>query len=82
MWRIIDKVTPPAGSRRPLANSPFKPAESEPRKEFVVEDLVSHDRYGVGRIVGLEGSSAVTVDFRSSEGMIRVKAPYLKLHKL
>jgi hypothetical protein len=82
MWRIIESVTPPAGSRRPLANSPFKPAQAEPLKEFAVDDLVSHDRYGVGRVVGLEGEHAVAVDFRSSDGVIRVKAPYLKLHKL
>jgi hypothetical protein len=80
--RMIGSVTPPAGSRRPLANSPFKPAAAAPRKEFAVDDLVSHDRYGLGRIVGLEGDSAVTVDFRTSAGVMRVKAPYLKLHKL
>lgn len=47
-----------------------------------MDDLVSHDRYGVGKIVGLEGESAVAVDFRTAAGVIRVKAPYLKLHKL
>jgi hypothetical protein len=30
---------------------------------FAVDDLVNHDTYGLGRVVGVEPEIAVTVDF-------------------
>jgi hypothetical protein len=46
---------------------------------FEVDDRVTHDRYGVGR-VSLVSASEVTVDFGSSK--VRVRAPYSKLFKI
>jgi len=70
----------PAGSRRHLANSPFRTPAAVPLEDFAPNDLVSHDRYGVGRIATIEGETAVTVDFNGNR--VRVKAPYTKLFKL
>lgn len=51
-----------------------------PVEDFAPDDMVTHDKYGVGKIVTLEGENAVTVDFGGNR--IRVKAPYTKLFKL
>lgn len=51
-----------------------------PVEDFAPDDMVTHDKYGVGKIVTLEGEHAVTVDFGGNR--IRVKAPYTKLFKL
>ena len=32
-------------------------------QHFAVDDLVNHDTYGLGRVVGVEPEIAVTVDF-------------------
>ncbi|MBM7797390.1 hypothetical protein JOE57_000311 [Microlunatus panaciterrae] len=70
----------PAGSRRYLPDSPFNRRPVEPPKVFEVEDRVTHDRYGLGRVSEIENSGAVIVDFGS--GRLRVKAPFTKLYKL
>jgi hypothetical protein len=46
---------------------------------FEVEDRVSHDRYGLGRVVDKE-HAAVTVDF--GDCTHRIVSPYPKLEKL
>ena len=68
-------------TRRPLPASPFNtpPPEPEPAKEFSVHDLVTHDRHGLGRVVGTE-ASALLVDFGTVK--YRISAPYTKLTKL
>jgi len=48
-------------------------------EQFVVDDLVSHDSYGVGRVTGAE-DGAVTVDFRSRT--VRIVSPFHKMEKL
>jgi hypothetical protein len=48
-------------------------------EQFAVEDRVSHDHYGLGRVVS-EEDGAVTVDFGS--GRVRVVSPFLKMEKL
>ncbi len=66
-------------SRSHLASSPFQ-ADPEPVIEtFEVEDRVSHDRYGLGRVVEKE-HAAVTVDFGNCTH--RILSPYPKLEKL
>jgi hypothetical protein len=71
-------TTSPA-RRRHLASSPFK-ADPEPViLQFELGELVSHDSYGVGRVVGVEGG-AVTVDFRPQ--IVRIASPFPKLNKL
>jgi len=71
-------ATTPA-RRRHLSSSPFK-ADPEPViEQFELGELVSHDSYGLGRVVSVE-AGAVTVDFRPQ--LIRVASPFPKLSKL
>ena len=44
-----------------------------------MDELVSHDSYGVGRIIQVEGA-AVTVDFRSR--VVRITSPFHKMTRL
>jgi hypothetical protein len=67
--------------RRHLPTSPFKPpSAAPPLTEFELEDLVTHDKYGLGRVVEIEPARAVLVDFGTQR--IRILAPYAKLFKL
>jgi hypothetical protein len=67
--------------RRPLSASPFNLRRvAEPVETFVVDDQVSHDTYGLGRVSAVENETAVVVDF--SAGEMRLTAPYPKLFKL
>jgi hypothetical protein len=69
----------PGARRSHLASSPFQP-EPEPEIEnFELQDRVSHDQYGLGRVVSKE-YSAVTVDFGNCTH--RINSPYPKLQKL
>lgn len=72
-------MSPSAGRRRTLVHSPFKPQEAAPVPTFEVEDRVTHDRYGIGR-VAVVSASEVTVDFAGTK--VRVRAPYAKLFKI
>ncbi|MFJ7906989.1 hypothetical protein [Kitasatospora sp. NPDC096204] len=71
-----------SATRRPLPNSPFKAPPQAPRKHFAVGDRVTHDRYGLGRVVGVEGDgdTAVLVDFGSQQ--VRISPPYSTLFVL
>jgi len=67
--------------RRPhLATSPFPPPTEVEVAKFDVDDRVGHDRYGLGRVVEVEESVAVVVDFTGRRE--RILAPYYKLTKL
>ena len=69
------------GYRRHLATSPFPPPAPPPPVEVFTEgERVSHDRYGLGRVVLLEGDTAVVVDF--GDRRLRIPAPFHKLTKL
>lgn len=68
-----------ARDRRPLASSPFRAEPELPIEEFAVDDRVSHDTYGLGRVTVLE-AAAVTVMFGSQR--VRVTSPYSKMQKL
>jgi hypothetical protein len=70
-------MTPPV--RRHLASSPFRPDPEPTIEEYAVDDMVSHDSYGLGRVVHTE-ADAVTVDFRPQ--IVRIKSPYTKMSKL
>ena len=72
-------TTTPRSGRRHLASSPFKPEPEPTIEEFAFDDLVSHDSYGVGRVVGAE-AHAVTVDFRTQT--VRVTSPFHKMSRL
>ncbi len=65
--------------RRHLASSPFQPDPEPIIESYALDDLVSHDSYGLGRVVGME-AAAVTVDFRAQT--VRITSPYSKMEKL
>lgn len=62
--------------RRHLPTSPFRPAVEKEVETFELHDRVSHESYGLGRVVGLE-SAAVTVDF--GDCTRRIVSPFHKL---
>ena len=72
-------MSPSAGRRRTLVHSPFQPQPAAPVPTFEVDDRVTHDRYGLGRVVGVE-EAAVTVDFGAQT--VRIVSPFHKLEKL
>lgn len=63
-------------SRRHLSSSPFQPEIEPPIESYALGDLVSHDSYGMGRVVSVE-VAAVTVDFGSQT--VRIPSPFRKL---
>ncbi len=65
--------------RRHLATSPFQPQPEPLIDRFDVGDRVSHDTYGLGRVIGTDATTT-TVDFETQR--IRVASPYRKLKKL
>jgi hypothetical protein len=75
-------MKPPRGvARRHLPTSPFNaPPAPPPVEQFAVEDRVSHDKYGLGVVIGVEEDTAVLVDFGTER--LRIPAPYAKLFKL
>jgi len=68
-------TTSPA-RRRHLANSPFQPDPEPVIEQFECGDLVNHDSYGMGRVIGAE-AGAVTVDFRTQT--VRITSPFHKM---
>jgi hypothetical protein len=73
-------MKPRAGSRRHLASSPFQPAVEAEVLTFEADERVTHDTYGLGRVVTVEGDQAVVVDFGSQR--VRLTRPFAKLNKL
>jgi hypothetical protein len=68
-----------AVTRRPLPSSPFNkaPVDLPPAEVYAVDDLVSHDRYGLGTVVGTEGVTAVIVNFGADTRRINIPNPKL-----
>ena len=67
--------------RRPLPGSPFAKTAVAPIEErYSVNDKVTHDKYGLGTIIGVEDGVGVVVDFRSHKQHLRT--PCSKLAKL
>jgi hypothetical protein len=81
--RILEvmKTNRPA-PRRMLPGSPFnknlKPLP--PAETFAAQDLVTHDKYGLGTVLGVEDEVAVLVDFGPQQ--VRIPVPCSKLFKL
>jgi len=70
-----------ARNRRYLPSSPFKPPpEDPPVEQFELDDLVTHDKYGLGRVILVEGDTAVVVDFAPRR--VRILAPFARMIKL
>lgn len=80
-WGILEEMKQrSAAKRRFLPGSPFNNIEpTQTIETFAVQDRVTHDTYGLGRVVGAE-AEAVTVDFGSHQ--LRIVSPFHKLTKL
>ena len=78
---MVAMKPPRAETRRYLPGSPFKPpAPPPPAETFAVHDQVTHDKYGLGVILGVEDGIAVLVDFGPQQ--LRIPVPCAKLTKL
>ena len=73
-------MTKHAGPKRHLPASPFKAPVAPDPKHFAPGDQVTHDMYGLGRVIGVEEGIAALVDFGSAQ--MRVLSPYTKMTKL
>ncbi|GAB2830548.1 hypothetical protein GCM10027073_68550 [Streptomyces chlorus] len=77
---ILVTMTKPVAPKRILPTSPFKAPVAPPPKHFAVGDQVTHDMYGLGRVIGIEDGIAALVDFGSAQE--RILSPYAKMSKL
>jgi hypothetical protein len=80
---IIVTMSPrPAAPRRVLPGSPFQAPVVVPPEHFTVGERVTHDRHGMGTVVGVEdGDVAVLVKFGG--GVVqRITLPNTKISKL
>jgi hypothetical protein len=75
---MADRARP----RRFIEGSPFnKPSKPEPpAEEYAVQDRVTHDRYGLGRVLALEDETSLIVDFGSR--VTRIRLPCTRMTKL
>jgi hypothetical protein len=73
-----------APPRRPLPGSPFNAAQTaaapSEAERYSVNDKVTHDKYGLGTIIGVDEGVGVFVDFGSHRQ--RLRTPCSKLVKL
>jgi hypothetical protein len=70
-----------AATRRLLPASPFgAPPVAPPAEQFAVQDQVTHDKYGLGRVISVEGDTALVIDFGARR--VRITMPCAKLAKL
>ncbi len=76
---LVVMATSSAHARPRLASSPFQPHPEPVIEQYVLNDRVSHDSYGLGRVVGVDGGGA-TVDFSSKT--VRITTPFRKMTKL
>jgi hypothetical protein len=68
-------------ARRYLPGSPFNtPVPEEPAESYEPRDLVSHDKYGLGSVLDVEGEGAVVIDFGTHRR--RITLPCARLIKL
>lgn len=64
-----------------MPGSPFNtPVVEDPVETFTVADLVTHDKYGLGSVIGIEDESVILVDFGTHR--LRIPLPCAKLIKL
>lgn len=62
-------------TRRPLPTSPFKQLSTPSVEAFSINDRITHDRHGLGRVVLLESASVVHVAFGSQVRRITLPNP-------
>lgn len=71
----------PAPVRRILPTSPFDRSPKVDSTVYELGDWVSHDRHGLGKVVGGEAGVNVIADFRGGN-VVRVTLPSSMLSKL
>jgi hypothetical protein len=72
---------PRAVARPLLPTSPFGgPPLTPPAEQFAAHDQVTHDTYGLGRVVDVEDDTVLIIDFGSRR--MRITMPCTKLTKL
>jgi len=71
-----------AATRRYFPGSPFNniPVPVRHVEQYALHDQVTHDRYGLGVVIGVEDQVAVLIDFGTQKE--RITSPYAKLTKL
>ena len=70
-----------AAGRPLLPTSPFgAPPLVPPAEQFAVQDQVTHDKYGLGRVISVEADTVLIIDFGSRR--VRITTPCAKLTKL
>ena len=70
-----------AATRRLLPTSPFgAPPLAPPAEHFDVEDQVTHDKYGLGRVISVQDDATLVIDFGARR--MRITMPCAKLAKL
>ena len=74
-----EMMTTPARPRRHLASSPFGPDPEPIIEQYALDDLVSQDAYGMGRVIQSD-AGAVIVDFGSRT--VRITSPFPKMARL
>ena len=80
--RILVMMKHPRAAGRPLLpTSPFgAPPLTPPAEQFAPHDQVTHDKYGLGRVISVEDDTALIIDFGSRR--VRITTPCAKLTKL
>jgi predicted 2-oxoglutarate/Fe(II)-dependent dioxygenase YbiX len=70
-----------ARNGRHLPTTPFRPPpEAPPVEQYELGDLVTHDKYGLGRVTLVEGDASVVVDFTVRK--VRITTPFARMTKL
>ncbi|AYY15067.1 hypothetical protein EF847_22585 [Actinobacteria bacterium YIM 96077] len=68
-------MTSSTTNRRVLSTSPFQSAAPEPIEPFEVNDLLTHDRHGMGRVVAVGPDNKIHVDFGGGARTITLPNP-------
>jgi hypothetical protein len=66
-----------SSQRRYHASSPFKRPAEVPDEVYEVAARVSHDTYGLGRIVSVQGTTSAQVDFGDQVRHVPLPCPAL-----
>lgn len=66
-----------SSSRQHLSASPFPPPLEVDHPTYALGERVCHDTYRLGRVIALEGTTAVSIDFGSFTRRVTLPASRL-----